>query len=321
MMQTNHGQRAAEVARVAQESTMKFQGQHRRQGGGAVSDKITSGAYETKLGNPVAKSILALVANQVNAVGYGWPSIRLLHERLEVSARTVQRHIQVFEVIGMLEREERRDPLTGKRLNDAFQLSLEKLGTDLSKEFAAAFSKVQAKVSPATLMGVSRNADAEVKAARWLLEELGIASSPNDVRIIAQVIAYAARDASCEVRDATKALESAARNAMARGELVNFFWFKDRKFAQGANRPSKAKQRLDNNRRALAAALAKLGVAGPWDADGADGAAEAGAGPGGFDGCVHGGPPGADHATWDAPRAGGNDGVAHFARPEILPPA
>jgi len=120
-----------------------------------MSAEIMSSAYKTKLGNSAAKSIVALLANQVNADGYGWPTIRLLHERLEVSARTVQRHIQVFEEIGLLGRKERRHPLTGERLNDAFQFSLEKLGTDLSMEFAVAFSKAQAKVSPATLMGVS----------------------------------------------------------------------------------------------------------------------------------------------------------------------
>jgi DNA-binding transcriptional ArsR family regulator len=117
MMQTNHGRLAAEEARLAQEGTIKFQGQHTRQKGGATNDKIISDAYTTTLGNPVAKSILALLACQVNAKGYGWPSIRFIHERIEVSARTVQRHIQVFEEIGLLERKKRRQPHIQERLN------------------------------------------------------------------------------------------------------------------------------------------------------------------------------------------------------------
>ena len=301
---------------------MKFQGQHTRQLGGTLNDKISSGAYKTTLGNPVAKSILVVLASQVNADGYGWPSIRFIHERVEASARTVQRHIQVFEEIGLLERKKRRQPITSERLNDAFQLSLEMLGTDLSEEFSAALERAQGKVSPAApeetsplthagmsaatfllqpviggtvieplreperpqvqtqkqpqgqLLPKSAGSDGDLIAAARLLDKLGIASSPYDVRIVSQVIAYAARDASCEVQDATKALESAARAAMARGELVNVFWFKDRKFAKGAGEPSKAKQRLDRNRRAIADALAEQGIPGPWDADGADGAAE-----------------------------------------------
>ena len=287
-----------------------------------MSQEIVCSAYKTRLGNPVAKTILALVADQVGWDGFGGLYIRSIHEEAEVSERAVECHLQAFEEIGLLKREQWRNPAEGNRLNVTVQFSLLKLGTDLRKEFAAALERAQAKASPVApeemsplthagmsaatfppnpvlggtvierlreperpqvqaqkqpqgqLLPKKAGSDGDLIAAARLLDKLGIASSPYDVRIVSQVIAYAARDASCEVQDATKALESAARAAMARGELVNVFWFKDRKFAKGAGEPSKAKQRLDRNRRAIADALAEQGIPGPWDADGADGAAE-----------------------------------------------
>jgi DNA-binding transcriptional ArsR family regulator len=360
-----------------------------------MSNKMTIRAYDTILGNNAAKSILALLADFCDEDGYGWPSIYKLHKRIELDSRTVRRHIQVFTQIGLLERKERHDERTGKRLNDAFQFSLEKLGTDLSKEFAAALKKAGAKaalaspdegVSPATHVVVSSdrngvvssdregclqrpeglspatapphpliggtvieplknpsNAGAqqtpstkalpkslgtggELMCATWLFEELGIAAAGYDVQMLAKVIAYAARDAGCEMQDATNALVNSAREAMARGEIVNTFWFRDRKFAakgasDGTSGPSKSKQRIDNNRRALAEALAKRGVRGPWSADGGDDAPLAGTGSGELDGRVHGGHGVSNDAVRDRAGAVGGDGIAHFARPEILPAA
>jgi hypothetical protein len=112
-----------------------------------MSQEIVSYAYKTKLGNPVAKSILALLADQVGWDGFGCVDIRSIHEDAEVSERTIECHVQAFEKIGLLERGQWRDP--GNRLNVTVQFSLLKLGNDLRKEFAGAFSKAQAKESPA----------------------------------------------------------------------------------------------------------------------------------------------------------------------------
>jgi pyocin large subunit-like protein len=69
-----------------------------------MSHKITPGAYKTKLGNATAKSILAMLGNVVNADGFGWPSVRYIAKGVEVNPRTVQRIIQVFVDIGLIER-------------------------------------------------------------------------------------------------------------------------------------------------------------------------------------------------------------------------
>jgi len=84
----------------------------------------------------------------------------------------------------------------------------------------------------------------EFGAATWLLDELGLAAQPYDVRVLGQVIAYTARDAPCEVEDATRMLLSAAKAAIARGDTVNVFWFKDRKFAAASrDRPALSQPR------------------------------------------------------------------------------
>jgi len=76
-------------------------------------------------------------------------------------------------------------------------------------------------------------ANGELMLATWLLEELGLAGGPYDLETIAKVIRYVARDAPCDIEKASKTLLDAARAAIESGELVNVFWFKDRRFAQG----------------------------------------------------------------------------------------
>lgn len=79
----------------------------------------------------------------------------------------------------------------------------------------------------------SSGGNGEFMAAGWLLNELGLASAPYDVQIVAQVIQYAARDSGTDTEAASKTLLASAKAAMGVGENVNVFWFKDRKFAQG----------------------------------------------------------------------------------------
>ena len=125
----------------------------------------------------------------------------------------------------------------------------------------------------------SAGSNGEFMAATSLFEELGIAAGPYDIQMLAQVIAFAARDAHTDVDEARKYLLGAASVAKERGEVVNTFWFKDRKFAQentngrsGKGKRGVTGERLKNTRIALAQALAKRGVDVFGDAPRTDGA-------------------------------------------------
>jgi hypothetical protein len=105
-----------------------------------VAHQVVTPAYRTKLGNLPAKSILALLANDVNADGFGYPSIERMVRNTEVSRRTVFNVIRVFVKIGLIAKIDR-----GPRRCFGTQLALDKLGTDLRKEFKAAYTEVQKK--------------------------------------------------------------------------------------------------------------------------------------------------------------------------------
>jgi hypothetical protein len=79
---------------------------------------------------------------------------------------------------------------------------------------------------------VKHGHNGEFLAANWLMEELGLAAGPYDVQMVAQVIAYAARDSQTDTEAASKVLLVSAKAAIESGENVNVFWFKDRKFLQ-----------------------------------------------------------------------------------------
>lgn len=109
----------------------------------------------------------------------------------------------------------------------------------------------------------------EATMAARLMELLGLAAGAYDLDIVAQVIAFEARAAHTEPQEAAKFLLQAAQSAIQRGETVNTFWFKDRKFAQestngtGKAKPGVTKQRLDASRTALAEAAIKRGWFNP----------------------------------------------------------
>jgi hypothetical protein len=109
-----------------------------------VSHDITTPAYRTRLGNLAAKSVLILLADSSNPEGYGWPSIAHIVKYVEINKRTVLRVIACFQKIGLLTKVDR-----GASKNAGFQLSVEKLGTDLSAEYARAFAAAQQKPIPA----------------------------------------------------------------------------------------------------------------------------------------------------------------------------
>lgn len=105
-----------------------------------MSTEITPNAYRTKLGNLPAKSVLGLLADQVNADGYGWPSVEYIADRTEINLRTVLRVVQVFVAIGLVEKVDR-----GRHRTPGMQLNLTLLGSDLRKQFADAYAIAQRK--------------------------------------------------------------------------------------------------------------------------------------------------------------------------------
>jgi len=107
-----------------------------------MSFEVKPDAYKTKLGNPTAKNVLALIADQVNVDGLGWPSVEYIADRTEVNLRTVLRMIQVFTEIRLIKKT--RTERFGKTV-PALQVNLARLGTDLRAEFATAYAKAQSK--------------------------------------------------------------------------------------------------------------------------------------------------------------------------------
>lgn len=105
-----------------------------------MAHQVLTPAYKTKLGNLPAKSILVSLANDVNVEGFGFPSIERIALNTEVSRRTVFNVIRVFVKIGLIAKIDR-----GPHRCFGTQLALDKLGTDLSKEFKAAYAEVQKK--------------------------------------------------------------------------------------------------------------------------------------------------------------------------------
>lgn len=73
-----------------------------------MSNEVQNWAREQRTGDPVAKAILVSIANWANpAGGECYPSIRRIAEDVEVSERTVQRHVARLEEGGFLRRVER----------------------------------------------------------------------------------------------------------------------------------------------------------------------------------------------------------------------
>jgi len=107
-----------------------------------MSHDITPRAYETKLGNLTAKSVLALIADQANVDGFGWPSMKYIADRTEVKLRTVLRMVEVFVDIGLVSRSQ---AMRYDKVLPALQINLEKLGTDLREVFEQAYARAQAK--------------------------------------------------------------------------------------------------------------------------------------------------------------------------------
>jgi hypothetical protein len=107
---------------------------------------LTVAAYKTKLGNPVAKAVLVLLADAANNVGYCWPSTSYISEMTEVAVETVRRCVKAFAAIGLVE----RLTVEGKVYDKAFQINLDMLGTDLDEAYAVEHQRLHGNAVPGT---------------------------------------------------------------------------------------------------------------------------------------------------------------------------
>jgi hypothetical protein len=78
----------------------------------------------------------------------------------------------------------------------------------------------------------SPGANGEFMAATGLMQELRLAATAGDIRVMAQVIALEST-AHGGIEATTDWLKERAEEARSRGESVTVFWFKDRKFDKG----------------------------------------------------------------------------------------
>lgn len=108
-----------------------------------MSQDLHRPAYMTRLGNVPAKSILALIADQVNVEGLGWPSVDYIVRMTETERRTVLRVLEVFAAIDLVRPAE---VMRGTKRVAALQINLAKLGTDLTEEYLGEYARTQGKM-------------------------------------------------------------------------------------------------------------------------------------------------------------------------------
>jgi Helix-turn-helix domain len=106
-----------------------------------MSYQIQNAAYLTRLGNLPAKFVLQIICDHAGPDGFGWPSIERIAFRTEIKRRTVQRVFQVFAAIGLIELRD-RGPGT---VTPGIQVNLERLGSDLTEEYAFHWRAAQGK--------------------------------------------------------------------------------------------------------------------------------------------------------------------------------
>jgi hypothetical protein len=121
-----------------------------------VAIEVSTPAWKTVLGNAMAKSVLAKMADHVNPGGVGFPSLETIAAATEINIRTVMRIVQVFRVMGLFTRIDRG------RKKPAWQIDLTMLERDLSREFAETYAQLQGKpVNQRRLKGAGCRSDSD----------------------------------------------------------------------------------------------------------------------------------------------------------------
>lgn len=88
-----------------------------------MSFRLLAWAKNQRVGDPVAKSILLLLAEAANAAGTCFPSQATLSEDSEVPRRTLQRKIQLLVDLGLVSIEERKRNSDGGRSSNLYRLN------------------------------------------------------------------------------------------------------------------------------------------------------------------------------------------------------
>lgn len=88
-----------------------------------MSTKAIAWAWDQKTGSPAAKVVLVALAEHVAMDSWqGFPSVKRLADYCEISQRTVQRHLQDLEDLGLIERSPRFRE-NGSRTSDLYTLA------------------------------------------------------------------------------------------------------------------------------------------------------------------------------------------------------
>ena len=94
-----------------------------------MSVKIMSDVFENSKTEGNARLVLLCLADCANDEGVCWPSIKTLSRKANISEETTRKFLHVFEKIGLVETEERFNPL-GRRTSNTYKINLEKIGDD-----------------------------------------------------------------------------------------------------------------------------------------------------------------------------------------------
>jgi DNA-binding transcriptional ArsR family regulator len=90
-----------------------------------MSHKATNWAVEQRGIPPIAKVVLWHLADRHNPDNGCFPDQATLADSVEVSRASVNRHLIELEKAGLIRREQRVDPVTGKQLSTRYRLAFE----------------------------------------------------------------------------------------------------------------------------------------------------------------------------------------------------
>ena len=93
-------------------------------------------------------------------------------------------------------------------------------------------------------ISVNGDSGSELTLANWLFEELGIATDNSTRQIAADAVRLVAKEGGT-TRTAAEFILHAARDALAAGEVVNRFWFTDRRYAGQKAKKTSRQRRID----------------------------------------------------------------------------
>lgn len=218
-------------------------------GKGSLSISWMTFAWKDGPADSNERYVFLALADNANDEGQAFPSLPTIAEKTRLSESTVRRSIAALEKGGWLTVIRGRG--AGIRSKYTLQkvsgrkVSQGKLSACEEKDVRLTEKRCQVDNSPTPPIRKNRQLtvieppsagpQGEFMLASGLWEELGIAAMPNDVRSLAGVIAMEARTANTSAEEAQDFLLGAARRAQERGDVVNAFWFRDRRFTGNGN--------------------------------------------------------------------------------------